>query len=633
MKKIAVFICAISMENQKKTIEGILRQAKEKGIVCYVFTCHINFLARIESQEGVYNIMRLPDLTQFDGCIIMKNTIQYTKIADELEQRIQLSGIPCVSIDQEIDGMGSVMVDNYKAQYDVIDYLVKECHVNTINYVAGYRGNADGEERKRAYMDALRKYRIPFDESNIYYGNYSLNSGMEAVDIWLSTDRRLPDAIVCANDQMAIGVIEQLQEAGYKVPEEILVTGFDGESICDAFRPQIATVDKHQDLCGMSAVDLLIEQWNGCSPRKIVVKATFRPSGSCGVLNHESIEIDDIRSQYVADSIIVRQEEDNIRNMVGDLAEVESLEDFYQALQRNIHIEDMVSCYLCMCDIHQIFYRENMENKNLLDLKNINTRYTDRVSIPMAFYQGKFTEFGEFPAGQILPSEASNGEKVDFYVINAVNYHNCCFGYFVTSNNYFALQSDLFFSWIANIGVAMENIRKLIIMKGLTNRLNDMWVFDTMTKLYNRAGFYNFVDDLLEELKRKEQMAYMLFIDLDGLKKINDTQGHEQGDAYICAMSEVIKKEKQRNDLAMRYGGDEFVIFGACQNRAEVDDLVSRLEMTIKEYSFGEECHTLEASIGVSVCPAKEIDDIQSFIHKADEKMYVLKKQKKAGGV
>ena len=632
MKKVAVFICAISMENQQKIIQGILKEAKRKEIVCYVFTCHINFRSKKESQEGSYNIMRLPDLSRFDGAIIMKNTIQYSKIADELERRIKKSNVPCVSIDQKIDGMGNVMVENYNAQFHVVKYLIKECKARKINFVAGYAGNYDGEERKKAYIDALNAYDISFEAERIYNGNYSINSGMEAVEYWVSKDKKLPDAIVCANDQMAIGVITKLKEFGYKVPDDVFVTGFDGESICDAFEPRIATVDKHQDVCGGYAIDLLAEQWDGKEPRTIMVEASFNPSESCGFRDDNGKYIENIRSKYVSDSIILRQVGDSVRNMAADLANVESLEAFYDSLKSYIHIDDMKSCYLCMCDINQVFYRENVEKKNLLDFDNLNTKYTKKATIPIAYYKDGFTSFPDFLSGNILPDEAVDGENADFYVVSPINYHNYCFGYFVTADNYFALESDFYHSWIANIAIALENIRKLIIMRGLMHRLNEMWVFDTMTGLYNRAGFYNFAEDMLREMKDNNSNSFMLFIDLDGLKRINDTLGHEMGDSYICSMGEILKKEKSINDLVMRYGGDEFVIFGSTDDESEVKKLIGRIESDMKEYSFGDNAYPLEASIGMSFFKACEIDDIKRFIHDADEKMYELKKEKKKGG-
>lgn len=629
MKKVAVFICAISMENQQKTIQGILKEAKKRGIVCYVFTCHINFRSKKESQEGSYNIMRLPDLSRFDGAIIMKNTIQYSKIADELERRIKKSKVPCVSIDQKIDGMGNVMVENYNAQFHVVKYLIKECNAKNINFVSGYAGNYDGEERKKAYIDALNAYGISFVPERIYNGNYSINSGIEAVEHWLSKDGELPDAIVCANDQMAIGVITKLKELGYRVPEDVLVTGFDGESICDAFEPRIATVDKHQDVCGGYAIDLLSEQWNGKEPRTVMVEASFEPSESCGFRDNDGKHIENIRNKYVSDSIILRQVGDSVRNMAADLANVESLDEFYESLKAYIHIDDMKACYLCMCDIKQVFYRENVEKKNHYDFDNINSRYTKKSTIPVAYSKKGFTSFPEFRSGNILPEEAVHSDDADFYVISPVNYHNYCFGYFVTADNYFALESDFYHSWIANIAIALENIRKLFIMKGLMNRLNEMWVFDTMTGLYNRAGFYNFAEDILADMKENNKNSFMLFIDLDGLKGINDKLGHEMGDSYICSMGEILKKEKSVNDLVMRYGGDEFVIFGTADDEKEVEQLINRIETDMKDYSFGNDTYPLEASIGMSFCKALEIDDIKKFIHDADEKMYELKKEKK----
>ena len=94
-------------------------------------------------------------------------------------------------------------------------------------------------------------------------------------------------------------------------------------------------------------------------------------------------------------------------------------------------------------------------------------------------------------------------------------------------------------------------------------------------------------------------------------------------------MGRILRDVKRVGDLAMRYGGDEFVLFGACRDEAEGRAFVQKIEERMKNYSFGKEAFPLEASIGLSFCPAEEIRDLHEFIHAADEKMYELKKEKK----
>ena len=627
MKRIAVFICAISLENQQKNVRGILRAAKAEGLVVYIFTCHLNFMARVESQEGTYNIMRLPDLSHFDGAILMKNTIQYAPAAEELEKRIRASQIPCVSIDQELEGMRNVMVDNYRAQYEMVRHMVSSHGAGRLCFVAGYPGNPDGEERKRGFLDACRDFSIDEGNWEILDGNYSIDSGMVAAEQVLSRGKGLPDAFVCANDQMAIGVIERLRAEGVRVPEQVAVTGFDADEIGDAFHPMLTTVKKGQEEAGEIAVRMLVGKEKEST---VTLEGTLIPGESCGCVLENNLRVKALRGEYVAQSLLIRQTGDFIRNMSSDFAEAECLEEFYELLKHYIHVGDMKSCYLCLCDEKQVFHRTDASEVKRMDLSDVNTRYTETSSIPVAYRNGKFVEGCFFKTGLVLPELFEKEDAAGYYVVTPVSYRRCCFGYMVTADSEFPIQSDLFFSWIANVSIALENIRKHILMKELVDRLNEMWVYDAMTKLYNRGGFFRVADEYLEELKKKNASGFLIFLDLDGLKTVNDTLGHEMGDAYIRAMGEVLRAVKKPQDLAMRYGGDEFVLFGECEDREASEKLVCRIEEEMKHHVFGEQRYVLSASIGCTFASFSDLKDLHLAIHEADQKMYALKRTKKA---
>ncbi|MBO6215813.1 MAG: GGDEF domain-containing protein [Lachnospiraceae bacterium] len=633
-KRIAVFISAISLENQQKNIEGILEAAKEENVLCYIFTCHLNFLARRETQEGTYNIMRLPDLRTFDGAILMKNTIQYQPIADELVERIKESNIPAVSIDQEIEGMGSVMLNNLSAQYDVVKHMIEAHGARKLCFIAGYPGNLDGEERKNGFLKCCDDYEIRENDRLIVDGNYSINSGKEAVYRVLKSryfeERGLPDAFICANDQMAIGAIGALNEMGYSVPEDVAVTGFDGDGIGDAFDPVITTVIKYQATAGRYAVKMLLDRIN---EKSILLQGKTEFGRSCGCVIKDDTRGRALRGQYVAQTLTLRQSGDFIRNMSSDFAEAKTLESFYKTFRTYVKAGDMKSCFLCMCDEETVFFGENisrLKENARIDLAEVNRRYTEYVSAPVCYVDGSFTEVSSFKSGEVLPREVEEQDGADFYVVAPINYQNCCFGYIVTSNSSFAVQSDLFFSWISNIEVALENIRNYILMNSLMDQLNEMWIYDAMTKLYNRGGFFHIAKEYIKDLSDGEKNAFVIFIDLDGLKAVNDNLGHEVGDVYIRSMGEILRSIKRPKDLAMRYGGDEFVLFGECDEEGvEAKRIISDIEDSMKEYVFGDGAYTLSASIGVSIHKILKAEDLKRIINEADKRMYELKKKKR----
>lgn len=173
-------------------------------------------------------------------------------------------------------------------------------------------------------------------------------------------------------------------------------------------------------------------------------------------------------------------------------------------------------------------------------------------------------------------------------------------------------------------------IRKWMLLKRTVTKLNGMWVHDTMTKLYNRAGFYYCVEPLFREYQKEDEHVFLMFIDVDGLKPINDNMGHEMGDALICEMAEIIKQFTNQHRMAMRYGGDEFVIFGCCKSGETEESLIEEVRTRMVQRN-GRRVYPFEvkASIGNTVYRAKDMESLEQMIEIADKKMYEEKRRKR----
>ena len=89
-------------------------------------------------------------------------------------------------------------------------------------------------------------------------------------------------------------------------------------------------------------------------------------------------------------------------------------------------------------------------------------------------------------------------------------------------------------------------------MNAMVERLNRMWVYDTLTGIFNRAGFFKFSSAIVKEAQERGKPLFVLFLDLDGLKKVNDQYGHDEGDAYIKAMANVLNQVRKHGELLMR---------------------------------------------------------------------------------
>lgn len=80
------------------------------------------------------------------------------------------------------------------------------------------------------------------------------------------------------------------------------------------------------------------------------------------------------------------------------------------------------------------------------------------------------------------------------------------------------------------------------MMNSMVHRLNRMWIYDTLTEVFNRAGFFKFAPNLIHEAIDRKENLFILFLDLDGLKSVNDRYGHDEGDAFIKAMGMILRQ-------------------------------------------------------------------------------------------
>ena len=191
-------------------------------------------------------------------------------------------------------------------------------------------------------------------------------------------------------------------------------------------------------------------------------------------------------------------------------------------------------------------------------------------------------------------------------------------------------KNRLYYSCLTNIGIAYENIRKRMLLQDAVIRLNNIWSYDMLTQLYNRAGFYYEARTILELFKMQNSKIFVLFSDADGLKKVNDTLGHDAGDTLIKEMAMCFQENLSSDMLAMRYGGDEFVVFGSYEDEIEITCLLEGIKASMERRNVsGNYPFQFSASIGVTTYNAADVEELSEVIELADARMYEQKRKKR----
>lgn len=161
--------------------------------------------------------------------------------------------------------------------------------------------------------------------------------------------------------------------------------------------------------------------------------------------------------------------------------------------------------------------------------------------------------------------------------------------------------------------------------------LQSLSLVDELTGLYNRRGFLAVTEQHLAAIRRNKKLPVILYADLDGLKEINDSLGHHEGDRALVKTAEIFKETFRSSDIIARMGGDEFVVLAAIDSDESADSVVARLQDNFNaQNAVRNRDYNLGVSVGVAHFVDEQTDSIEELLAEADRAMYEQKRSKRS---
>ena len=619
--RIAFLTVDWNYELVENTLHGLLQYTVDHpDVQVCVFDCFGKDLGN-DKDRSEYSIFRLPDLSSFDGLLIQSNQIILREAREEVEQLVMNSGIPAVAIGCELEGCSLVHFDNCRAQYRMADHIIREHGARRLVYLTGNLDNdcPEGNERLQGFREACEDNGIPEKDVQIIPGTWRTTDGISVARRWIGNKKRLPDAFVCANDEMALGLMETLQENGVRVPRDVVVCGFDNLSSAELSSPRLSTVHTDHSKLDYYAADILMRKIRGENlPARIPFEFELICSESCGCHNAPRRGV--IRDLYFQQTRFLRSFYVQQDQMAEDLFEAEDLPDLMEIISKNHTIFGCNDIYLCINE----YYFDNYD-------KSMWPNYAEDFDTTMVLYcpesgrRDNSDGMVRFPTSGLLPESLM--EKESFLMFYPLHYNTYCIGYIVLDGICTAAKLNLHESILNFLEIAIENVRKKSLLHNLNDTLDDLYVHDALTGLYNRFGLSRYGQQRYDDLLASEGSVQILFIDMDDMKSINDRYGHETGDAALKISARLLQRTCSGDAFIMRYGGDEFIIIDTGKTR-RLDD---RILEAADEYNRSSGMpFTLGFSIGVFRTDAEKRVPIDECIKSADSLMYTIKQKRKA---
>ncbi len=237
-----------------------------------------------EPQRNI--IYQFIDKRLIEGIIIAGSLGNFISSGEFEEFYKQFTDIPMVCLGPEISSVPTVIVDNTHGMRELISHLVEVHKCRRIAFVCGPEGNKEAGERLKIFKEVLKEHGVPLNSELIIEGDFSRDAGIRAVNYLL--DRGLDfDALVGVNDDTALGALKTFQERHIRVPEEVLVAGFDDIEESGFSVPPLTTVRQPLYEMGGRAVEIIYNCIRSRSIKgTIIVPASLSTRQSCGCFRH-----------------------------------------------------------------------------------------------------------------------------------------------------------------------------------------------------------------------------------------------------------------------------------------------------------------------------------------------------------
>lgn len=615
-KIIALCLARIQDEASNEYITALNRVVTPAGYSIFVYnTCSAVTADSYESstQTAIYEYM---DFDIIDVVIVYEEVLRNQAVTDALIEKAKKHGAPVIVIGEAHEGCINVKFDHENAFVEIVRHMVQEHHLTKLHFMAGTKGNQFSEYRLHAFRRVLEENGLPFDESMVSYGDfYSVAAERETEKIVASGN--IPQAILCANDRMALAVCDVLDKHGIRVPEDVAVTGFDGIPEINVMTPRITSVVcDPQDLAEKTLEVLL--QLDSLKQKTVTfpVQPRLSIAESCGCNEKKKRNASEYLNTLYNRLYRFQEEELELSLFTAQAQRCDSLEQLAQKLKSPLIYD---TC--CMVE------KEYLDEK-INPIQRVERNQTTEKELVVVFDSDYLGD--DFVPYTISPKDITphlyyfieTGRVIIFtslYQVDVPIGYLCVFFSELCSSNYMKVPQN-----VNALNNAFCGYRNLRYKQFLMNQIDEMYQIDTLTGLHNRRGFEQEYKKLLASEDGKKPLTVVM-ADLDRLKQINDNYGHKEGDYAIHAVAQSLLHVCPEDSLFVRFGGDEML--AVCRG---VQD-VAKMKEEFQKYfihlnATSNKPYKIEASTGIYITKENEILEFEELVEKSDALMYMEKK-------
>ncbi|MGN0606873.1 MAG: helix-turn-helix domain-containing protein, partial [Oscillospiraceae bacterium] len=508
--RIGLIVPEINSLLDHEFVNGVYEQAKLLGYDVIVYTGIFNSIRELRFDSyiaGLENIYTLVCTQKLDGIIYSAERFHADEVIEKIFEYLGQTDTPCLILGREHEKFPSFEAEEFSAMYDITSHLIKKHNCHKLYCITGIPEHKSSVERLRGFTEACIDSGIEINEKDILYG-YFWKGVSEQIGRDIAENRlERPDAVVCANDVMAISLINSLTENGIRVPEDIAVTGFDGSWDSIVCSPSLTTVQGRDKKFGADCVCKLYEMITGHTCTNIGFRQTIRYGKSCGCSVTDNDEI--YLEEYVVNMMQKNIDKHTFiaTDIIHRISNSASLSELSQKIDEVGHIFGGVDWIdICLCEDWQA------------DLNNPDNfrqyGYSDNMYLLLSKRYGD-NEKSQYlyPTKDILPA-LNKPHEPHFIVITSLQCNGQIFGYVAMAykDSRSINIEESYVLWCDAISNGLKMLQKRLYIDNFNRQLEKLDTADPVTGMLNKCGFLVHFSEIVNRYIVNEKHSVLVLI-------------------------------------------------------------------------------------------------------------------------
>ena len=576
-KRIA-FLCGQPEEYcQSLFIQGFNKVAFAADFDVCVFAMYQKYQDSMQREKGDSSIFKIINYEKFDAVVVMADSIQTPGLVEKIEEQLLNYKGKVLFIEGETEHFPNETQDNYHPIKKVISHLIEEHNLTDIAFLTGKSWHPHAKKRLQAFIDCMHEHGLEVPDSRIFYGDFWYTSGESVAERITRKSYKLPQAVACANDAMALGLAKALIANGYKIPEDIVIVGYDSNDEGKHAPIPLTSADLPLFDFGSHCAQDIISMLDGGDPTEFYSDSNMFIGCTCGCKG------DSIVPKYILrDEWDTQLSESGIYSVFNHMTEDVVNQTSFTSLINTIYsyayqIRPFEGFSLCVNSEwqrkHDGFTDDMMQvircgSSGVRDTVNFDVKYNREIILTDLYEE--------------------RSEPCVFYFL-PFTYDDRIYGFTVVSyTDPMKCIDDTLRAYFRRCMIGFEVLRRSSETVTDSGSIRDGLIKDNLTGLYNYQGLLSEGSYLVSKMRNKGCYLSAIALDVKDLTSINDQFGRSVGDKTIVSAASIIETVFRDNDsICSCLGNGEFIALKLSSSKSEEEMLMSydKIKSKIEGYN------------------------------------------------